>query len=311
MAVVLALVAVVAIALAAATLNDTVVPDESGGTGTGSSGDVGAGERTGESVVESNSSGRGSLGTAGPRLRLCVEVLTRTWVQALIVGGALVAGYVVTRRLNVIATFAFGGAFGLPLLLVYLALTNCGGEPSSSAFSLFPGGANNSSMPAGGVGGFEQGASVTTSPVAWLLVVVLGGALVVSVALLLRAGEDEDRIDPPDEPDPTADPEVAAVGRAAGRAADRIEAAADLDNEVYRAWDEMTTHLDVDNPDASTPAEFAAAAAEAGMAREDVDELTRLFEEVRYGGVAATPDREARAVSALRRIESTYAGAEA
>jgi hypothetical protein len=42
------------------------------------------------------------------------------------------------------------------------------------------------------------------------------------------------------------------------------------------------------------------------MAREDVAELTRLFETTRYGGVAVDEDREQRARSALRRIERTY-----
>ncbi len=306
-AVVLAVVAVVAIALAAATLNETVVPDESGGSGIGSSGDVGAGRDDGGSVIPQNESGQGTLGSQAPPLQLCIEFLTDWWVKAAIVLVALVAGVLITRRLNVLATFAFGGAFGLPVVFVYLLLTNCGGPAQNSEFSLLPGRGNNTSIPVGGVGGFDQGATITTSPVAWLLLVVLGGALVVSVALLLRAGEDEDRLQIPDDPEPTAEADIRAVGRAAGRAADRIEGATDLDNEVYRAWDDMTTHLEVDNPEASTPAEFAAAATGAGMARDDVDELTRLFEEVRYGGHEATTDREERAVSALRRIESTYA----
>jgi len=70
----------------------------------------------------------------------------------------------------------------------------------------------------------------------------------------------------------------------------------------------MTDHLEVRDPTSSTPAEFATAAVEAGMAREHVDELTELFEAVRYGGADVTEDRERRAVEALRRIEATYAG---
>jgi hypothetical protein len=42
------------------------------------------------------------------------------------------------------------------------------------------------------------------------------------------------------------------------------------------------------------------------MAPDDVRELTRLFERVRYGGESATAAREERAVQVLRRIESTY-----
>jgi len=81
-----------------------------------------------------------------------------------------------------------------------------------------------------------------------------------------------------------------------------------VENEVYRAWREMTGHLDVENPESSTPAEFAAAAESVGMDDAHVAELTDLFREVRYGGAAATDDREQRAIDALRAIESTYGG---
>ena len=60
-----------------------------------------------------------------------------------------------------------------------------------------------------------------------------------------------------------------------------------------------------------TPGEFAAAAVDAGIDREDVVELTGLFERVRYGSEAATADREARALDALRRIDDQYGGEDA
>ncbi|WP_390215270.1 DUF4129 domain-containing protein [Halobaculum halobium] len=80
-----------------------------------------------------------------------------------------------------------------------------------------------------------------------------------------------------------------------------------MENEVYRAWREMTGALAVDNPRSTTPAEFAVAAVDAGMDRDDVDTLTDLFEAVRYGAEPVTPEREREAVDALRRIEETYA----
>jgi len=105
-----------------------------------------------------------------------------------------------------------------------------------------------------------------------------------------------------------ADGAPAEVGHIAGRAADRIEGAdaSAVDNEVYRAWREMTTHLDVDAPASSTPAEFADAAVAAGVDEADAAELTALFRGVRYGGEEPTPEREERAVAVLRRIESAY-----
>nr|WP_282594522.1 DUF4129 domain-containing protein [Halomarina salina] len=67
----------------------------------------------------------------------------------------------------------------------------------------------------------------------------------------------------------------------------------------------MTDPLDLSR-ETSTPGEFAAAAVDAGMSRDDVGELTRLFERTRYGGVAVDEGREQRATTALRRIERTY-----
>ncbi|ELZ29637.1 hypothetical protein C475_01771 [Halosimplex carlsbadense 2-9-1] len=102
------------------------------------------------------------------------------------------------------------------------------------------------------------------------------------------------------------DVDLSAVGRTAGAAADRIDADADVDNEVYRAWDEMRAHVDAPDAETKAPAEFADAAAAAGMDPDDVAELTELFVEVRYGG-RDPADRADRAIAALRRIETAYA----
>jgi hypothetical protein len=104
--------------------------------------------------------------------------------------------------------------------------------------------------------------------------------------------------------------DLEAVAAAAGAAAERIENDADATNEVYRAWGEMVGLLAVADPETTTPAEFADAAVAAGMDRDDVTLLTRLFEEVRYGG--RDPDvREGRALDALRRIEAAYGSPDA
>ena len=151
-------------------------------------------------------------------------------------------------------------------------------------------------------------AQVATEPSA-VLVAVLAVVLVGAVAIVLRSstagGDEEPDVLSPEDPDPS----VQEVGAAAGRAADRIDASGDVENAVYRAWREMTTHLGVERPQSSTPGEFARAATRAGMAHEDVTELTDLFRAVRYGDSAVTDDRETRAVAALRRIEREYADA--
>ncbi|WP_254821051.1 DUF4129 domain-containing protein [Haloglomus halophilum] len=162
------------------------------------------------------------------------------------------------------------------------------------------------SFPAGGGGSAADTVSQAVDPPTALLA-ALGLVLLGAVAVIVRASGDQ-RVDlrTPDTPEPPSESDVAAVADAAGRAADRLDAADDLENAVYRSWHEMTAHLDVERPDASTPAEFADAAVDAGMDRDDVAELTRLFEAVRYGDAPATAERAERATAALRRIERTY-----
>ncbi|MFB6146601.1 MAG: DUF4129 domain-containing protein [Halobacteriaceae archaeon] len=104
---------------------------------------------------------------------------------------------------------------------------------------------------------------------------------------------------------------LASLGELAGEAADRLEASATaVDNEVFKAWKEMTEYLHTDHPEASTPTEFEDAAKEVGMESDHVEDLTDLFREVRYGGREATEEREERAIEALRTIEETYADAD-
>lgn len=166
---------------------------------------------------------------------------------------------------------------------------------------------DNETGPVDGGGGEEI---EPRSPFSWVFLVLLGIALMAMVAIVLKTGlvTDPDQVDPEGGDDPT--PTAVSMGRAAGRAADRLEAEDDFDNGVYRAWLDMTALLEIDNPEASTPGEFADAAAEVGLGREDANELTRLFEDVRYGGTDPTDDDERRAIAIFRRIESRYAEGE-
>lgn len=154
-----------------------------------------------------------------------------------------------------------------------------------------------------GLGGSgEASGSVPDPGILGILVVGLVGLGILGV--LARQARSADESGPRD----TDGAALAAIGRTAGRAADRIaDADATVDNEIYRAWKEMTAHLDLDEPAARTPEEFRIAALDAGMAASDVDALTDLFRAVRYGGVRPTEEREATAADALRRIEERYA----
>jgi hypothetical protein len=303
---VLALLAVVAIGIAAATLNSAVVTDSSGGFGVGQpSSDVGAQNGSQPSFGLGDQS---SDGAVRPPIDLpCYSFLDEWWAIGLIFAGFAGGAYVAYRRLGGLGVVAYAGPVGIPLLFVHALLTTCTEPLPDARSSLFEPG-NVSFVPEGGSGapGGSTGTSITDP--SFLLLAGLGVALLAAVALLFVSSSGEDPEDEEAFADPDDATDVRAVGRAAGEAADRIETATDVDNEVFRAWREMTDHLDVANPQSSTPAEFAAVAVEAGMAREDVDRLTALFEEVRYGGESPTEEREEQALDALRRIEREYAG---
>jgi len=167
------------------------------------------------------------------------------------------------------------------------------------------GGGGNSSSGGGGSGGEPAGSGNMFVTIALFGAVLIGLIAVFGAEYIPWQREDD-----------TSRAEVAeavsddeSIGEAAGRAADRIEAAEEsAANEVYRAWREMAESVDVGNPRTSTPAEFAAAAVDSGLDRDRVAELTELFEAVRYGDRPVTDEREERAVAALREIEREHGG---
>lgn len=144
-----------------------------------------------------------------------------------------------------------------------------------------------------------------------ILFALIAAAIIVASILLVRSTGDSplsgrSLTDSDDAADESRTPASAEIGAAAGRAADELETDTARSNAIYHAWREMTSHLDLQR-ETSTPGEFAAAAVAAGMARDDVDELTELFEATRYGNIDASEERERRALATLRRIEREYA----
>ncbi|MFB6127924.1 MAG: DUF4129 domain-containing protein [Halolamina sp.] len=306
---VLALLAVLALSVAAATLTETVsVGDGSGlGSGSGSGFDSGS---DGASGPDADSNPDGISGQL--RLGLCLPWLRQPLVQAALLAGLLAAGgvawYASDAFLVGLSIFFMAG---IPVGLIYFLLATCPGpsEPFRIGLPMQNGSLGATTPTPGGGGGSGDQTVETVAQPEVALFLLLAVAVVVAVALLVvGTGSDEPEtetevLEPPE-------PDVAAAARAAGAAADRIGDAGDVENEVFQAWREMTTHLDVADPETATPAEFADAAVDAGMARRDVAELTEVFEAVRYGGREPTADRVDRAVGALRRIESTYADAD-
>ncbi|WP_254532816.1 DUF4129 domain-containing protein [Natrinema gelatinilyticum] len=228
-----------------------------------------------------------------------IPFLTEILTLLVVIAALAFIAYVIIYWREALGIILAGVAL-LGLLFILFQLFSSPAQPPSPPM-MEPG---NGSILGGGGGG---GGSDTTqpSPPSLILLLVLGLAFVGAVGALFRTTTD-DSDDSPGETD-DGGTNAAAVGRAAGRAAARLEEEADVDNEVYRTWQEMTELLDVDDPGTSTPREFAAAAVEAGLGSDDVGELTRLFEDVRYGNQQPSDEHERRAITVFRRIEDRYA----
>jgi membrane protein implicated in regulation of membrane protease activity len=295
---VVAALAVVAIGLSAATLTSTVSP--SGGNGQGISNEVG------DSGVNQPDVGGEPGGENGSDWSSLIQRLF------IVVGIIALLGALRYAVENPSRAVVLAAVLVVAVLAIYLVLEVADntqidpGEPREQQQEEEQQEGNGGGSPrADGESNGSQ--SLPLAPLFGFLVVVLFG--IALVMRQFRPGSDDDV----DEDGAESPEETAAMGAIAGRAADRIEDGpeddgSDTDNEVYRAWEEMTTQLDIESGEATTPREFERRAVAAGMSPDDVRELTDLFETVRYGGEAATADRERRAVSVLRRIESTYGG---
>ena len=286
---VLALLAVLAIALSAATLTDTQ-DVAAGGDGPALDGD--------EPGVFQEFDQVGGLGWAMYVLAAFV---------ALVAIGAVFG--VLRHPLDVLTEFGRTVVAGLfVVVFVGFLLVLMDGEPIQLADPF--GGQDPDADGGVGGGGDEAVGSEAIDAVAptgadWtLLAFLLIGIVALGVVGLLAnrrlSGDGASETLPEEDA-------LAAIGASAGEAADQLESSATVDNEVYRAWTEMVGHLDLDRPEVRAPAEFRDAAVDAGMEPEDVDRLTELFEEVRYGGAPPTEERESQAVETLRRIERRYA----
>jgi hypothetical protein len=294
-----AVAAIVAIGLAAATVRSPLETGGSGGTGTGE----GDGAGTGQPPETDPQTG----GEIPPFLEYLLYAVVA--LLAIVLVWYLLAHRRDAVRLLAIALVVALVALGLAYALAALGTVPLGGEEPAGNETEEPGIGEEGGEPGDGDG--ER--SVPTGPLLGVLAVL---AAVFVGGLLLTRGATEptapsSRSEPEDDGRTPTGAEAAAVGSAAGRAADRIDEGTAADNEVYRAWGEMTAPLEVDRPDSSTPREFADAAIEAGLERDHVDELTRLFEDVRYGDAETTAAMERRAVSVLRKIESEYADGKA
>ncbi len=283
-----AVLGLLAVGFAAATLTST---SDGGAAGSGGGGGGGGGSAIPFPEREPTSPAPIDI----PFVEFILLALVLTFV-ALLVYAALFRRALFKRVVAVAVPFVLAGLLAFILLVVLGDLS--GSAPAQPAIL------GNASTPAGPPGGGESSdPSTLPLPLLALLGVALAGVALVVWQVRGRRGNEE----PDDAAEPEGDARAAAVGRAAGRAADRLEEGG-ADNEVYRAWREMTDLLDVEDPETSTPGEFADAAVDAGLGGEAVHELTRLFEDVRYGD-APPGASEDRAADVFRRIEAQYAEA--
>jgi hypothetical protein len=304
--VVLALVCVVALSLVAA----SVVDPADGGGGSSISDPNGGDDRN---SGENGSSGREPLTDPGAfsfSFGVCLPFLLTGEFLAIVIGVGLVLWSGLAYRDDGFAASAALVAIGFPAFFLWMLLTNCADQPRPTSADIFP---SEPAPPSTGgnasVGIANDSGLVITQPS--VFVVLVAATLVVGLigyALLSSTDDDETDAEPPEHGSAEDGDRrrVTEIGNVAGRLADRLERTTSTENEVFRAWVEMTRHLPVEHPRSSTPSEFADAAVEAGVSRDDVTELTELFEEVRYGGEPVTEDRERRAVEALRHIEAEY-----
>ncbi len=283
----IAIIAIAAVALAAATLESTVVPERGGPSGPGFIGEQGDG-----GLFPSAQS------RPPPGFSLNIPFLFEIFVIAAAIAVAIsILGMFVYWRETLQLLAAAIALFAI--IYVLFELLGTGALPQESP----TGEVGNGSFLGGGGGGDVE--TSQPSPPSVILLAILSLAFLATAIAIVRARGTPVPDTAEDEHAAGADP--AAVGRAAGRAAERLEGEADVDNEVYRAWREMTELLDVENPETSTPGEFATAAVEAGLGQSDVAELTRLFEDVRYGPAPPSEPLERRASTVFRRIQDRYA----
>jgi len=137
-------------------------------------------------------------------------------------------------------------------------------------------------------------------PAPWLVVIVslvLGGLLIAGIWHFWRRGR----------------PIVHPVTALAQAAIESIQAGGDLQSIVLRCYLEMSEMLGeqrgIPRQRATTPREFEQQLAADGVRDEHIKQLTRLFEDARYGAQAPSERDERTAVECLAAIVRAYGGA--
>lgn len=304
-AAVVVVLGVLAISAAAATMQGSSgvsigqgqAADTSGGSGQGRGQGMGSGRRSG-------------MESENPYPNLTLPSSWLTWGLRFVFGGGLLflvayVGYQYYRDgwegirhiLRQSRDVLLGAGLVLALGLFYLLILSLsgGGAHGAPLMQPSPGGTGTSSTEVatnatGGVPPVALAALALVAVIVLMLAVraLLSGSSTGSeVVEAVEADEEE-----PDvaraEPDPVTGHSFTDV---------------DAENAVYRAWRRLTELVGADR-ETTTPGEVAREAEREGLDRSAVRTVTDAFEEVRYGHRDPDGDREARATSALDRLDS-------
>jgi hypothetical protein len=144
------------------------------------------------------------------------------------------------------------------------------------------------------------------SPPTWLIwAVTLPLAALVATGLVALAWYLWRRAHPPASP-------LERLGQEARQAVDALQAGADLKDTVMRCYFEMSRvlgeQMGLVREQAMTPREFESSLAQAGLPDEQVQRLTRLFEDVRYGAKPPGRSQEAQALDCLTAVVRACGG---
>jgi len=218
LAVALALLAVVALGVAAATL-DSAVSLGGGGFGGGVEGDTpSAGDGPGDPGFSPSPGGDFALATQP----LCYYEFLREPPALLVLFGSLVgiAAIVYRDTRSALPALAAAGAVGFPIGLIWWGLATCGSVSDESEFELGIAGSDEGSFPRAAAGGTGPGGRGAASAPELLFALVVA-ALVASVGVLLLAGGDDEATpgsgaaaeNDPDEPEPDSPPSGVPPGK--------------------------------------------------------------------------------------------------
>jgi negative regulator of sigma E activity len=299
-----ALVAVIALALAAATLPSPVLVEDDGSVGDG----------TGSGVGRGTGDGAGTAGGGFDRPEWLAPLIAATFALLRVLGTlavllllALLIYVTVTRREALLEALrdllgrvpsAIAQVTVLAVVvLALLVLFSEGSVPKSAPV-----------VPFAGEGGGDTSSATSLSPAPITTLAVVVGLAVVSVLTLWGVRSRFRRQSTAEEPAvEESDVDTTEIGQAAGQAADQLESDEASADAVLAAWREMATLVAGRDRRTVTPRQVTARAIAAGCDPDDVETLTRLFEDVRYGDVALSEAQRQRALRAFRRIE-TVAG---